>query len=47
MEMLHLLDGVVGQFHVAEKHTEYMIPTELFEMTIRAFDHCQDISKWI
>lgn len=45
MEMLHLMDGTVGQFHVADKHTDYMIPNELFDTTIKAFGHCEDASK--
>lgn len=45
MEMLHLMEGTVGQFHVADKHTDYMIPSELFDETIKAFGHCEDASK--
>lgn len=45
MEMLHLIEGTVGQFHVADKHTDYMIPNELFETTIKAFGHCESISN--
>lgn len=45
MEMLHLMEGVVPQFHVANRHTEYMIPPELFETTIKAFGHCEDAGK--
>lgn len=43
--MLHLMEGTIGQFHVADKHTDYMIPSELFETTIKAFGHCEDASK--
>lgn len=42
--MLHLIDGTVGQFHVAGKHTDYIIPIELYETTIKAFGHCESIS---
>lgn len=45
MEMLHLMEGTASQFHVADKHTEYMIPPELFDTTIKAFGHCEDASK--
>lgn len=43
--MLHLIDGVVGQFHVAGQHTDYIIPNELYDTTIKAFGHCESISK--
>lgn len=46
MEMLHLMEGTVGQFHVANKHTDYMIPAELFDITITAFGHCEGASKY-
>lgn len=45
MEFMHLMEGTVGQFHVADKHTDYMIPSELFDETIKAFGHCEDASK--
>nr|AHW83256.1 odorant binding protein OBP18 [Sitodiplosis mosellana] len=45
MEMLHIMEGVVGQFHVAEKHTDYIIPNELFESTIKAFGHCENLTN--
>lgn len=44
LEMLHLIEGTVGQFHVAGKHTDYMIPNELYDTTIKAFGHCETIS---
>lgn len=44
MEMLHLMEGTVGQFHVAGKHTDYMIPNDFFETTIKAFGHCENMS---
>lgn len=47
LEMLHLIDGTVGQFHVAGQHTDYMIPHELFQTTIKAFGHCEGLSNWI
>lgn len=40
-----MMDGTVGQFHVANKHTDYMIPAELFDTTIKAFGHCEGASK--
>ncbi|XP_031634704.1 general odorant-binding protein 72-like [Contarinia nasturtii] len=45
MEMLHLMEGSVAQFHVAGKHTDYMIPQELFETTIKAFGHCEGLTN--
>lgn len=47
MEMLHLMEGTVGQFHVADKHTDYMIPSELFETSIKAFGHCENLSTYM
>lgn len=44
LEMLHLIEGTVGQFHVAGQHTDYMIPNELYDTTIKAFGHCETIS---
>lgn len=45
--MLHLIDGTVGQFHVAGQHTDYMIPHELYQTTIKAFGHCEGLSNSI
>lgn len=44
LEMLHLIEGTVGQFHVAGQHTDYIIPQELYQTTIKAFGHCETIS---
>lgn len=41
------MEGTKGQFHVADQHTDYMIPNELFQTTIKAFGHCEGISEWM
>lgn len=41
------MSGTIGQFHVADRHTDYMIPAELFDTTVKAFGHCEGLSKQI